>query len=130
MTQLEKDYPDVKFVYMTGHVDINDDVANKAANDSIRSFCENNNKILYDFADIERYDPDGNYYEYVHDNCNYYNSQGEKLGNWAIEWQNIHTENVDWYDCKSAHSQPLNANQKAYAAWGLFARLAGWEGEG
>jgi hypothetical protein len=128
MSQLEEEYPDVKFIYMTGHVDINDDLANKAANDSIRSFCENNNKILYDFADIERWDPDGNYYEYVHDNCDYYNSDFEKLGNWAKEWQNSHTKGKDWYNCGSAHSQPLNANQKAYAAWWLFARLAGWKG--
>jgi len=27
-----------------------------------------------------------------------------------------------------AHSQPLNANLKAFAAWWLFARLAGWPG--
>lgn len=128
MTELEEEYPDVKFVYMTGHVDINDDLANKAANDSIRSFCENNKKILYDFADIERWDPDSNYYEYVHDNCDYYNAAGNRLGNWAIEWQNSHVEGEDWYDCHSAHSQPLNANQKAYAAWWLFARLAGWNG--
>ena len=32
----------------------------------------------------------------------------------------------DWYSCSSAHSQPLNANRKAYAAWWLWARLAGW----
>jgi len=127
MNQLEEDYPGVKFVYMTGHVDINDDTDNKAANDSIRSFCQNNSKILYDFADIERWDPDDNYYAYVHDNCDYYDSDYEKLGNWATEWQNSHTEGVDWYNCSSAHSQPLNANQKAYAAWWLFTRLAGWK---
>jgi hypothetical protein len=49
------------------------------------------------------------------------------LGNWATEWQTSHTEGEDWYSCSSAHSQPLNANQKAYAAWWLWARLAGWE---
>jgi hypothetical protein len=36
---------------------------------------------------------------------------------------------VDWYDCSSAHSEPLNANMKAYAAWWLWARLAGWDPE-
>lgn len=29
-----------------------------------------------------------------------------------------------WYQCYSAHSEPLNANRKAYAAWRLFAALA------
>jgi len=31
---------------------------------------------------------------------------------------------VDWYSCGAAHSQPLNANQKAYAAWSLWCKLA------
>ncbi len=47
--------------------------------------------------------------------------------NWAIDWQNSHTINVDWYDCSAAHSQPLNGNLKAYAAWWLWAKLAGWD---
>lgn len=129
MTQLELDYPDVIFVYMTGHVDIWDDANNKAANQMIRDYCLANNKVLYDFADIEHYNPDGSYFEFVHDNCNYYDGAGgTALGNWATEWQNSHTEGVDWYNCSSAHSEALNANQKAYAAWWLWARLGGWDG--
>ena len=129
MAQLEADYPDATFVYMTGHVDIWDDADNKAANQMIRDYCNANGKVLYDFADIERYDPDGTYFEYVHDSCDYYDSAGgTKLGNWATEWQNSHTEGVDWYSCSSAHSEALNANQKAYAAWWLWARLGSWEG--
>jgi len=130
MVQLEADYPDVQFVYMTGHVDIWDDADNKAANQMIRDFCLNNDKILYDFADIERYDPDGTYFEYVNDNCDYYDSSFNRLGNWATEWQNSHIEGVDWYSCSSAHSEPLNANRKAYAAWWLWARIAGWSPNG
>ena len=52
----------------------------------------------------------------------------QRKANWATEWQNAHTQGTDWYNCSSAHSQPLNANQKAYAAWWLWARLAGWDG--
>ena len=83
-----------------------------------------NDKILYDFEDIESYDPDSSYFgdKYVTDGCDY------DGGNWAIEWQDSHHEGVEWYDCSSAHSQPLNANLKAYAAWWLWARLAGWDG--
>jgi len=131
MTQLEAEYPSVTFVYMTGHVDIWDDANNKAANQAIRDYCSANNKVLYDFADIEHYDPDGTYYEYVDDNCGYYDGPGgTELGNWATEWQDRHTEGVDWYSCTSAHSQPLNANRKAYAAWWLWARLGGWDPQG
>ena len=128
MAQLEADYPDVTFVYMTGHVDIWDDANNKAANQMIRDYCNANDKVLYDFADIEHYDPDGTYFEYVNDDCGYYDGPGGTLlGNWATEWQNSHTEDVDWYSCGSAHSQPLNANRKAYAAWWLWAVLGGWD---
>ena len=127
MTQLEIDYPAVTFIYMTGHVDHWDDANNKAANQMVRDYCITNDKVLYDFAAIESYDPDGIFFEFPHDNCNYYESEtGPLLGNWATEWQNSHTVNVDWYDCNSAHSEPLNANRKAYAAWWLWATLAGW----
>lgn len=125
MSQLEEDYPGVHFVYMTGHADGTGETGNlHLLNQRIREYCEANGKILYDFYDIECYDPDGRYYgdKNVTDSCDY------DGGNWAVEWQNSHTEGVDWFNCRSAHSQPLNANQKAYAAWWLWARLAGWEG--
>ncbi len=125
MNDLEADYPDVMFVYMTGHTNgtgLDGNVHQR--NTQIREFCETNGKILFDFEDIESYDPDGEYYGDldVTDSCDY------NGGNWAQEWQESHTEGIDWYDCSSAHSEPLNANQKAYAAWWLWARLAGWDG--
>lgn len=125
MNDLETDYPDVMFVYMTGHTNgtgLDGNVHQR--NTQIREFCEANGKILFDFEDIESYDPDGEYYGDldVTDSCDY------NGGNWAQEWQESHTEGIDWYDCSSAHSEPLNANQKAYAAWWLWARLAGWDG--
>ncbi len=129
MSRLERDYPHVTFVYMTGHVDHSDDANNKAANQVIRDYCKSNGKVLYDFADIESFDPDGVYYPFPNDSCEYFASRtGASLGNWAQKWQNSHRINVDWYNCDSAHSEPLNANLKAYAAWWLFARLAGWPG--
>lgn len=132
MSQLEQDYPHVKFVYMTGHTEISADANTKAGNQMIRDFCIANGKILYDFADIERYDPDGTYYEFVDDSCDYYNTApgGTRQGNWATEWQNSHIQDVDWYRCGSSHSQPLNANRKAYAAWYLWAVLGGWNPSG
>ncbi len=129
MNELEQDYPDVQFVYMTGHTDIWHDAVLKANNQHIRDYCTDNNKILYDFGDIESYDPDDTYFEFVNDNCNYYDDEtgSNLLGNWATEWQNSHTEGIDWYDCSASHSQPLNGNLKAYAAWWLWCRLSGWE---
>ena len=124
MSQLEEDYPDVRFVYMTGHIDGSGLAGNlHVRNQQIRDYCDANDKMLYDFADIESYDPDGTYFgdKNVTDSCDY------DGGNWATEWQDSHTQGVDWYNCDSAHSQPLNANHKAYAAWWLWARLAGWD---
>ena len=130
MNQLEENYPGITFVYMTGHVDHWDDANNKAANAMIRAYCRDNDKVLYDFADIESCDPDGNFYEFPHDNCDYYGSaSGARLGNWAKQWQESHHEGKDWYECTAAHSEPLNANLKAYAAWWLWARIAGWSGD-
>jgi hypothetical protein len=132
MSALEADFPQVKFVYMTGHLDGTGLTGNlHLRNEQIRSYCTTNNKILYDFADIESYDPDGVYYgdKIPDDNCDYdSDGNGSRDRNWANEWQSAHTEGVDWYYCTAAHSRPLNGNMKAYAAWWLWARLAGWEG--
>jgi hypothetical protein len=129
MAELESDYPHITFVYMTGHVDHLYDEYTKAANQIIRAYCKANGKVLYDFADIESHDPDGNYYAFPDDNCDYYASRiGERLGNWAVEWQETHLLGRDWYKSGAAHSESLNANMKAYAAWWLFARLGGWPG--
>ena len=133
MNALEADYPSVRFVYMTGHLDGSGPAENlHLRNEQIRAYCVANGKTLYDFADIESYDPDGavNYMNLrADDNCDYDgDGNGSRESNWAIGWQTNHTLNVDWYTCSAAHSQPLNGNRKAYAAWWLWARLGGWAG--
>ncbi len=126
MCQLESDYFGVTFVYMTGHSDGSGLEGTLHKNNQlIRNHCIQNDKVLFDYYDIECYDSDGNYYgdKHVRDDCSY------DGGNWAKEWQNSHTLGTDWYQCESAHSEPLNANLKAFAAWWMWARLAGWDGE-
>lgn len=133
MNGLESDFPDVKFVYMTGHLDGTGLTGNlHLRNEQIRNYCRENKKVLYDFEDIESYNPDGDYFgsKKPNDACDYdTNGDGTLDGNWATAWQNSHTEGVDWFNCSAAHTQPVNANMKAYAAWWLWARLAGWNGE-
>jgi hypothetical protein len=133
MNKLESDFPDVHFVYMTGHLDGTGLTSNlHLRNEQIRNSCRENKKILYDFEDIESYNPDGVYFgdKKPNDACDYdTNGDGSLDGNWATAWQNSHTQGVDWFNCDAAHTQPVNANMKAYAAWWLWARLAGWDGE-
>jgi hypothetical protein len=133
MSDLESDYPGVNFVYMTGHLNGTGEGGNlHQRNEQIRAHCQNNDRWLFDFADIESYDPDGNYYlnRNANDNCDYDSDGNGSLDrNWALEWQDTHIEGYDWYSCSAAHSQALNGNLKAYAAWWLWARLAGWDGE-
>ncbi|MBN2656336.1 MAG: hypothetical protein JXR86_04690 [Spirochaetales bacterium] len=140
MSTLEEEYPGIRFVYMTGHLDGSGLTGNlHLRNEQIRTFCEQNGKILFDFADIETYDPDGQYYgdRYPTDACNYdYDNSGwtsqdgdpalptDGDRNWATAWQEAHIEDTDWYDCYTAHSQPLTANQKTYAMWWLLSKLA------
>ncbi|MCX7737133.1 MAG: T9SS type A sorting domain-containing protein [Candidatus Kapabacteria bacterium] len=134
MNQLEKDYPKVKFVYMTGHLEGEGPNGSlERANNHIRQFCINNNKILYDFADIEKYDPDGtvNYDEFfADDGCNYQKPGGE-YGNWAIEWLQSHPDHILAKICElvseCAHSESLNCVMKGIASWHLWAKLVGWE---
>ncbi len=132
----------VQFVFMTGHVNgQGEEGRTNRINTYIRNHCEANNRILYDFADIESWDPDDNYFldDSVNDACSYMVS-GERTGNWAEEWivgkvqmdgedDTLHNEpnGGDWYQCTAEHSHPVNANMKAYAAWYLFAKLAGWQ---
>jgi hypothetical protein len=128
MNQLETDYPDVTFVYMTGHVDGTAIDSNlHLRNQQIRDFVLANGKVLFDFADIESWDPDGIYYgdKLLLDNLDYdSDGNGTRDKNWAVDWRAAHSEGVDWFDAYAAHSDALNANVKAYAAWALFAEIA------
>lgn len=124
MNQLEIDFPDITFIYMTGHLNGSGEDGNvNQRNNQIRQFCQENGKILFDFADIESYDPDGNYFldQDADDACNY------NGGNWADEWCAKHPGECE--NCSCAHSKCLNCQQKGKAFWWMMARIAGWDGE-
>ncbi|KPL15289.1 MAG: hypothetical protein AMS23_03920 [Bacteroides sp. SM1_62] len=142
ITSGERGVP-VQFVFMTGHVNgQGEEGQTNQINNYIRDHCIANNRILYDFADIESWDPDDNYFldDYVADDCSYM-VDGNRTGNWAEEWiiGKVKMEGEDdiahnepnggqWFQSSAEHSHALNANLKAYGAWYLFARIAGWEG--
>lgn len=122
MADLEESYPGVTFVYMTGHLDGTG--ANGTLhlnNERIRAFVRANDKWLYDFADIESYDPDGKYYLDLDADDN---ADSDK-GNWAKIWTAAHPDLVN-SEIITEHSQPLVGQLKTTAAWWLYCALSGW----
>ena len=110
MSQLEADYPHVTFVYMTGHLDGTGPSGTLYRNNTlIRAYCLANNKVLYDFADIESFDPNGVYYPWGSDACE-----------WCSAWCASHP-------CPAcgecAHTHCFNCTLKGKTFWWLLYRL-------
>jgi hypothetical protein len=128
MSTFEDEYPNMRFILMTGHTDGQQDsssdpgLIHRRNNDMVRNYARDNEMILFDFADIEKYDPDGTYHPNVDDTCDV------PTGYWCDDWCAANASQCqNMPSC--AHSEGIMCVQKAKAFWWMMARLAGWNGE-
>ena len=105
MAGLEEEFPNVVFIYMTGHAQSGE--RNRVdRNEQIRNYCRENNKVLFDFADLD---------------CWYNGQQHIENG--------IPMEHPRYNGDQAGHTTYESCENKAKAFWWLMARLAGWDGK-
>lgn len=123
--EAEQRFPDVAFWYATGIEDWDDKGVDSSLcrprNDSIRSYCRENNKVLFDFLALDMTDDDGIF----HDNPK------ERFG--GCEWCKSYCstndcETNDLDKQKLGHTHVYSCFRKGKAMWWMLARMAGWPG--
>ncbi len=114
MADFELQFPNVTFIYFTGNAqsggifDPETGLNRHQRCDQIRQYCADNNKILFDFEDIDCwYNGEMNYYVYNNDT--------------------IPMEHSAYSGDECGHVNGLSAIQKGNAVWWMMARLRGWQ---
>jgi len=113
MTALETANPDITFIYMTCNAQSDDSSGYNRwlRNEQIRQYCIANDKILFDFADLDCWsNGDHSTYSYV-------------VGEDTLQ---IPIEHEDFNGDEAGHTTYTSCEQKGRAFWWMMAMLAGW----
>lgn len=116
ISKLELEFPGVTFIYMTGNAQATGSSGYNRflRNNQIRQYCIDNNKVLFDFADLD---------------CWWYN---DTTGLWehnvyVYDTHLIPVEHPAFNGSYGGHTTYASCQQKGYAVWYMFAVLNGWE---
>ncbi len=116
MSALETANPGVTFVYMTCNAQTSggDGYNRWTMNEMIRQYCIDNDKVLFDFADLDCWSNGvQNTYNYEHESVTY----------------QVPLEHEDFDGNEAGHTTYTSCEQKGRAFWWLVASLAGWNSD-
>jgi len=119
MSSLEAEFPDVTFIYFTGNAQAegSSGYERHQRNQQIRTYCNSNDKVLYDFADLD---------------CWWFNpaTQSWEQNTYTYNGNQIPSEHPQFSGDEYGHTTAESCEQKGRAWWYMMAVLAGWSGTG
>jgi hypothetical protein len=115
VTVLEAEFPDVTFIYMTCNAQATGGSGYNRylRNEQIRTYCTDNEKVLFDFADLDAWWQNGSMWEHA---------------TYEYESHDVPVEHEHFNGSEAAHTTYESCEQKGRAVWWMMARLAGWAG--
>jgi len=115
LSMLENEYPNVTFVYFTGNAQKNglEGYTRHQNNEMIRQYCQQNNKVLFDFADLD---------------CWRFNdtTQVWEQETYLYNGQTVPVEHPKFAHEITHHTTYESCEQKGKAIWWLLSEMSGW----